>query len=47
MYDSYQRGVSTEGIFLVGDLTAASGALMFYSNKGITWTTTSIGTVIY
>ena len=47
MYDSYQRGVSTEGIFLVGALTTASGALMFYANKGITWITTTIGTVIY
>ena len=47
MYDSYQRGVSTEGIFLVGDLTTANGALMFYANKRITWTTTTTGTAIY
>lgn len=46
MYDSYQRGVSTEGILLGGALTAASGALMFYTNKGIMWATTTIGTAI-
>ena len=46
MYDSYQRGVSTEGILLGGTLTAASGALMLYANKGIMWATTTIGTVI-
>ena len=46
MYDSYQRGVSTEGILLGGTLTAASGALMFYTNKGIMWLTTTIGTAI-
>ena len=46
MYDSYQRGVSTEGILLGGTLTAASGALMFYTNKGIMWLTTTIGTAL-
>ncbi len=46
MYDSYQRGVSTEGILLGGTLTAASGALMFYINKGIMLVTTTIGTAI-
>jgi len=46
MYDSYQRGISTEGILLGGALTAASGALMFYANKGIMWATTAIGTAI-
>ena len=46
MYDSYQRGVSTEGILLGGALTAASGVVMFYLNKGIMWATTTIGTVI-
>lgn len=46
MYDSYQRGVSTEGILLGGTLTAASGVLMFYTNKGIMWATTTIGTAI-
>ena len=46
MYDSYQRGVSTEGILLGGTLTAASGIVMLYINKGIMWATTTIGTVI-
>ncbi len=46
MYDSYQRGVSTEGILLGGALTAASGVGLFYLNKGIMWTTTTIGTAI-
>ena len=46
MYDSYQRGVSTEGILLGGTLTAASGVLMFYTNKSIMWATTTIGTAI-
>ena len=46
MYDSYQRGVSTEGILLGGALTAASGVGMFYLNKGIMWSTTTIGTAI-
>ena len=46
MYDSYQRGVSTEGILLGGALTAASGVGMFYLNKGIMWATTTIGTAI-
>jgi hypothetical protein len=47
MYDSYLRGVSTEGILLGGILTAASSVGMFYLNKGIMWATTSIGTAIY
>lgn len=47
MYDSYQRGVSSEGILLGGTLTATSGVAMFYANKGIMWATTSIGTAIY
>ena len=46
MYDSYQRGVSTEGILLGGTLTAASSIGMLYLNKGIMWTTTTIGTAI-
>ena len=46
MYDSYQRGVNTEGILLGGALTAASGVGIFYLNKGITWATTTIGTAI-
>ena len=46
MYDSYQRGVSTEGILLGGALTAVSGVGMFYLNKGIMWATTTIGTAI-
>ena len=46
MYDSYQRGVGIEGILLGGALTAASGILMFYLNKGIMWTATTIGTAI-
>lgn len=46
MYDSYQRGVSIEGILLGGVLTAASGVGMFYLNKGIMWATTTIGTAI-
>jgi hypothetical protein len=46
MYDSYQRGVGIEGILLGGALTAASGILMFYLNKSIMWTATTIGTAI-
>lgn len=46
MYDSYQRGVSTEGILLGGTLTAASSIVMLYLNKGIMWSTTAIGTAI-
>lgn len=46
MYDSYQRGVSAEGILLGGTLTAASGVGMFYLNKGIMWAATTIGTAI-
>ena len=46
MYDSYQRGVSTEGIILGGALTAASGVGLFYLNKGIMWATTTVGTAI-
>ena len=46
MYDSYQRGVSAEGILLGGVLTAASGVGMLYLNKGIMWATTTIGTAI-
>ena len=46
MYDSYQRGVSTEGILLGGTLTAASSVVMLYLNKGIMWATTTIGTAI-
>ncbi|MBQ9121101.1 MAG: hypothetical protein IJY12_01910, partial [Clostridia bacterium] len=46
MYDSYLRGVSTEGILLGGALTAASGVGMFYLNKGIMWAATTIGTAI-
>ena len=46
MYDSYQRGVSTEGIILGGALTATSGVGMFFLNKGIMWATTTIGTAI-
>ena len=46
MYDSYQRGVSTEGILLGGTLTAASSIGMLYLNKGIMWSTTAIGTAI-
>ena len=44
MYDSYPKGVSTEGILLGGALTATSGVVMFYANKGIMWATTTIGT---
>ena len=43
---NYQKGVSTEGILLGGALTAVSGVVMFYANKGIMWATTTIGTVI-
>ena len=46
MYDSYQRGVSTEGILQGGALTAVSGVGMLYLNKGIMWATTTIGTAI-
>ena len=46
IYDSYQRGVGTEGILLGGALTATSGVGMFYLNKGIMWSTTVIGTSI-
>ena len=46
MYDSYQRGVSTEGILLGGALTAASSVGMLYLNKGIMWSATAIGTAI-
>ena len=46
MYDSWQRGVSTEGIILGGTLTAASNVGMLYLNKGIMWSTTTIGTAI-
>ena len=46
MYDSYQRGVSTEGIMVGGALTAATGVGMFYLNKGIMWAATTIGTAI-
>jgi hypothetical protein len=46
MYDSYQRGVSTEGILLGGALTAASGVGMLFLNKGIMWAATTIGTAI-
>lgn len=46
MYDSYQRGVSTEGILLGGALTAASSVGMLYLNKGIMWSATTIGTAI-
>ena len=43
MYDSYQRGVSTEGIILGGALTAAKGVGMIYLNKSIMCGATSIG----
>lgn len=43
MYDSYQRGVSTEGIILGGALTAATGVVMIYLNKGIMYGATAIG----
>lgn len=46
LYDSYQRGVSCEGIFLGGALTAVSGVGMLYLNKGIMWAATTIGTAI-
>ena len=46
MYNSYQRGVSAEGVLLGGVLTAASGVGMFYLNKGIMWAATTIGTAI-
>ncbi|MGM9899285.1 MAG: RHS repeat-associated core domain-containing protein [Bacilli bacterium] len=46
MYDSYQRGVSTVGILLGGALTAVSGVVMLFLNKGIMWATTTIGTAI-
>lgn len=46
IYDSYQRGVSGEGILLGGLLTAVSGLGMLYLSKGIMWTTTTIGTAI-
>lgn len=46
MLDSYQRGVSTEGIILGGALTAATGVGMYYLNEGIVWLTTTIGTAI-
>ena len=46
MYDSYQKGVSAEGILLGGALTAASSIGMLYLNKGIMWSTTAIGTAI-
>ena len=46
MYDSYQRGVSTEGILLGAALTAISSAGMLYLNKGIMWASTTIGTAI-
>lgn len=46
MYDSYQRGVSDEGILLGGLLTAASSIAMLYLNKGLMWLTTTIGTII-
>ena len=46
MYDSYQRGVSTEGILLGGVLTGLSSVGMVYLNKGIMWATTTFGTAI-
>ena len=46
MYDSYQHGVSNEGIILGGIFTATSSAGMFYLNKGIMWASTTIGTAI-
>ena len=46
MYDSYQRGVSSEGILLGGVLTAASSIGILYLNKSIMWATTTIGTAI-
>ena len=46
MYDSYQRGVSNKGIVLGGALTTVSNIGLLYLNKGIVWTTTTIGTAI-
>jgi hypothetical protein len=46
MYDSYNRGVSMEGVFMGGAYTIACGVAMFYINKGIMWTATTIGTAI-
>ena len=46
MYDSIQRGTSAEGVLLGGALTAASGVGIFYLNKGIMWSFTTLGTAI-
>lgn len=46
MYDSSQRGVTPEGIMLGGALTAVSGVGILYLDKGIMWSTTTIGTAI-
>ena len=46
IYDSIQRGVSPGGVFLGAGLTAASGVVMLYLNKGIMWACTAVGTAI-
>ncbi len=46
MYDSYQRGISTEGILIGGVLTAVSCVALNYLNKGIMWGLTTLGTLI-
>ena len=46
MYDSYQRGVSIEGMLIGGALTAAAGVGLLYFNKLVICSTTAIGTAI-
>ena len=46
VYDSYQRGVSQEGVLLGATLTAAKGIGLIYLNKGIIYGATAIGTAI-
>ena len=43
MYDSYQRGVSTEGILLGGAMTTATGVGLLYANKLIMSGATALG----
>ena len=44
IYDSIQRGISLGGVVLGAGLTAATGVVTLYLNKGIMWACTTVGT---
>ncbi len=46
IYDSFQRGVSTDGIALGAILTSAKGVGLIYLDKGILYGITALGSAI-